>query len=191
MPRLLQKKKQMKFDELLSVIEEGSAIRKYSCLMLDCSFLKEEIIDIQDAICPCEVYDDEPGRGLETEPHITVMYGIDGGYKPYEVYHAIDLAPVDFKIKSLSLFENEKFDVLKFDIISKDLHDLHNQVDENLDCCGNSYPNYHPHMTVAYLKPGTGKYYTKLENDLTNKKFRSDIFIFSDPNSDKVIWKAR
>lgn len=178
----------MKFNDLISVIEEGSAIRSYSCLMLDASFLSPEIEFIHEAICPCDVYDDEPGHGLERETHITVMYGIDDCYKPHEVYEAIDLYPVEFKVKKLSLFENEKFDVLKFDITSPDLHDIHYQIDEKLDCSGNKFPKYHPHMTVAYLKPGTGKYYLDLKTYINNKKYESGRFIFSNSYSEKVVW---
>lgn len=178
----------MNFSELYRIIEEGDAIRSYSCLMLDLSFLQDEVYDIHEAICPCDVYDDEPGHGIEKDTHITVMYGIQGHYTPYEVYNALELFPIKFKIKGISLFENSKFDVVKFDIISKDLHDLHNQINDKLDCSGNSYPNYHPHCTIFYAKKGTGKYYVDLESDIIGKTFTSNKFIFSNPLSEKVHW---
>jgi hypothetical protein len=178
----------MKLDELYKIIEEGSAIRSWSCLMLDMSFLSEEMTELHEAICPCDVYDDEPGHGIELETHGTVIYGIDPSYKPHDVYNAINLRPCRFKFKGISLFENEKFDVVKFDILSKDLHDLHQEVKTELDCPGNSYPNYQPHTTIFYAKKGTGKYYTNLETDLIGKSFTSNKFIFSNPYSEKVIW---
>jgi hypothetical protein len=177
----------MKFNELYKLVEEGSAARKYSCLMLDLSEWTSEVEELHESICPCEVYDDEPGHGLEKEFHVTVKYGIHDHYTPQDIYTNLDLVPVKFKFKGISLFQNDRFDVLKFDIMSKDLHDLNSQVSDTFECT-DSFPNYHPHATIAYLKPGTGKYYTDLECDLIGKTFTSNRFIFSNPNSEKVFW---
>lgn len=174
----------MKFKQLYDFISEGSAIHSYACLMLDLSFISNEIKEIQNQICPCEIYDLEPGHGLETEPHITVLYGLHVQQaKP--ITDKIDLRPIKFKIKNLSLFENDKFDVLKFGIESKDLHLLNKEVCENFEHT-NNYPDYKPHCTVAYLMPGTGRYYTKLKSELLGEEFTSNRFIFSNKYSDKV-----
>jgi hypothetical protein len=100
--------------------------------MLDLSDLSNEIKKIQESICPCEIYDLEPGHGLETEPHITVLYGLHV-QQAKSIVNKIDLRPVSFKIKNISLFENDKFDVLKFGIESKDLHELNKEVCENFE----------------------------------------------------------
>jgi len=178
----------MKLDELINILEEGSAIRKYSCLMLDLSEWSEEVTEMQEQICPCDVYDDEPGHGIETETHVTACYGIDAEYTPMDVYNAAELYPVKFRFKGISLFENEKFDVVKFDILSKDLHDIHNHIVDTLDCPGNSFPVYHPHCTIFYARKGTGHFYTDMECDLIGKTFTSNRFIFSNPFSEKVHW---
>lgn len=180
----------MKFDDLYKLITEGSAVRSYSCLMLDLSMFSEEMDILHESICPCDIYDDEPGHGLEKEVHTTVMYGIDPRYRPEEVYNSIGLMEISLKLKGLSLFENEKFDVLKFDVASKDLHDLHNEVSENINCPGNKYPKYHPHVTVSYLKPGTGKYYIKTKSDIIGERVTANRFIFSNQYSEKVYWNV-
>lgn len=177
----------MNFNQLYNILEEGSAPRTYSCLMVDLSSLQSQVNELHEAICPCDVYDDTPGHGLETEFHCTVKYGIHSYYKPYDVYSQIDIVPVTLKFKGLSLFENEKYDVLKFDILSKDLVSLNSEVSNKLDCT-DTYPVYHPHATVAYLRPGTGKFYTDLENEITGITITATRFIFSNPNSEKVFW---
>lgn len=177
----------MNFQDIFKLVSEGSAPRSYGCLMVDLSILQEYVDELHEAICPCDVYDDEPGHGLEKEFHCTVKYGIHSEYKPYDIYHKIDLEPVTLKFKKLSLFENEKYDVLKFDIISKDLVKLNSQVSSKFHCT-DSYPTYHPHATVAYLRPGTGKHYLDLENEITGSTLMAARFIYSNPNSEKVFW---
>jgi len=176
----------MNFDSLFKLLCEGTAPRSYSCLMLDCPSIYSYIKDIHDVIDPADVYDSEAGHSLEKETHITVKYGIHT-CDVSEVFTKIKLIPVTYKIKGLSLFQNDKFDVLKFDIESKDLHKLNKQVCDNLDTT-DKFPTYSPHCTVGYLKCGTGKYYTKIKSDVIGKTFTSNRFIFSDKNSNKV-WK--
>lgn len=178
----------MKFTQLFDFITENSAVRSYSCLMLDLSFLQQEMIKLQNEICPCEIYDLEPGHGLETEPHITILYGIHE-QKSKPIIDKINLRPVTFKISNISLFENEKYDVLKFGVSGKDLHALNKEVCDNCEYT-NNYPDYKPHCTIAYLMPGTGRSYTSLKNDLVGKEFVSNKFIFSNAYGDKVYIKA-
>lgn len=174
----------MTFNNLYSLILENSASRSYSCLMLDLSFLLDEFVEIQDEICPCEVFDDKPGTGFEKEPHITVCYGLMTD-KVIDVTDKIYLFPVKFQIGKLSLFENDNYDVLKFDIISSDLEDLNKEINTKF-IVHNDYGKYKCHSTVAYIKKGYGKFYLKIKNKLTNRKFISNKFIFSNRNSEKV-----
>lgn len=178
----------MRFTELYDFITENSAQREYSCLMLDLSFLKSQFETFQKEICPCEVYDLEPGHGLEHEPHITILYGLHvQQLKP--IKNKIEFGPVKFKIKDISLFENEKFDVLKFGIESKDLHSLNKQVVANFEHT-NKFPDYKPHSTIAYLMPGTGHYYKNIKNELVGKSFETNKFIFSNKYGDKVFFSC-
>jgi len=174
----------MKFLEFVKLIQEGSAIRSYSCLMLDCQDLYSDIAKIHEQIASEDVYDDEPGHGCEHEIHITVKYGIHLT-KPSEALSEVSLFPIRYKIKGISLFENENFDVLKFDIQSTDLRKLNKQVCEKLECT-DKFPVYSPHMTCAYIKPGIGKKYINLKSHIIGSSFVSNRFIFSNPNSEKV-----
>lgn len=168
------------------ILSENSAPRSYSCLMLDCSDLKKELKTIQSLIDEEDIYDEEEGHGLENDPHVTVLYGIHE-QDPDAVKDQLELIPVVYELTKLSLFENEKYDVLKCSVESKDLHKLNKQCTENLEYT-NSYPDYIPHMTVAYLLPGTGKKYLKIDSPIFGEEKTSNKFIFSNKDSEKTKW---
>lgn len=173
----------MTFNSLYQLCLENAAVRSFSCLMLDLSFLTEELEKIQAEICPCDIHDTD-GHGLEKEFHTTVLYGIHET-KAAEVLPKLDLKPIKLRFGGISLFTNSEYDVLKFDINSKDLKALNKEVCEKFPHT-NNFPVYHPHATIAYLQPGAGKHYTRLKNKLQNRQFTSNKFIFSDPNGSKV-----
>lgn len=96
----------------------------------------------------------------EDQPHITIKYGL----------HSINAENVrgllrhtkhiSVTLGQLSLFELPDYDVLKFDVSSADLHHL-NHVLSTLPHT-DDFPDYHPHVTVAYLRTGTGHKYTDI-----------------------------
>jgi hypothetical protein len=156
--------------------------------MLDLGFLQNDIEKLQEKICPCEIKEGE-GLGLEDEFHCTVLYGIHES-KPYDVISKLDLKPAKFTLSGISLFKNDRYDVLKFDVTSKDLTALNKQVREKCSYTSD-YPEYHAHATIAYLEKGKGKYYTKLKSNLIGKQFTSDRYIFSNPQGEKVFHKCK
>jgi len=164
---------------------ENDKKRSYSCLMLDCGILKDDIEKIQTRIQKSDIYD-QTGYGLETEPHITVLYGIHTA-DPETVASSVDCRVVSYSLTGLSLFENSEFDVLKCTVVSDDLHALNKQCTDCLDYT-NDYPDYKPHLTVAYLKPGTGKKYLDIDSVIFEGEKTSGDYIFSDMNSNKTHW---
>jgi 2'-5' RNA ligase len=153
--------------------------------MLDCKDFKNSLKEIQSVIKEEDLYDEE-GYGLETEPHITVLYGIHE-QDPKIVKKELDLAPVKYSLTKLSLFENEKYDVLKCSVDSKDLKKLNKQCCDRLEFT-NDYPDYIPHLTIAYLNSGKGKEYVKMKSDSFSKEYKSGKFIFSNKDSKKTNW---
>lgn len=172
----------IKFKEYY-LVKENFKKREFSCLMLDCSEFKTELKEIQSNIDEGDLYDEE-GFGMETDPHITVLYGIHE-QDPNIVKDLIELTSVEYYLDKLSLFENEDFDVLKCSVKSKDLIKLNKQVREILEYT-NDYDDYIPHLTIAYLKPGKGKIYTDKSID---RSFKSNKFTFSDKDSNKTVFK--
>ncbi|MFA5068041.1 MAG: 2'-5' RNA ligase family protein [Candidatus Izemoplasmatales bacterium] len=107
-----------------------------------------------------------PGFGLETEPHVTVLFGfLDKKQTGEEIEKVVkdfshNKSKIKLKINSISIFENPDFDVLKFDVSSEDLTKLNKLLRDKFEY-KNDYPDYKPHITIAYLKSGFGKKYTK------------------------------
>ncbi len=173
------------FEDYITLVE-NSASRSYACLMLDCYDFKDYLSGIQKQIDTDDLYTEEEGHGLELDPHITVLYGIHD-QDSESVKNQLDLGPATYVLTGLSLFENDDFDVLKCSVVSPDLKAYNKQCTENLEYT-NSYPEYIPHMTVAYLKPGTGKNYINIDCEKFNEKLTSDKYTFSTKDSKKTTW---
>jgi 2'-5' RNA ligase len=170
------------------VIEKSGDSYSYGCVMLYFNFPKMN--DIHSKIDEKDLYEEENDRtyGLEDEPHITLLYGLEKEVTPNQVKEILEnftFGPC--KLYNASLFENE-YDVLKFDVRypTKGGAFLHkcNTALRSLPY-QNDYPDYHPHMTIGYLKKGMGKKYTKMlkdqEYDLTPTHA-----VFSQPSGNKV-----
>jgi len=124
-------------------------------------------------------YDD---YGRESDPHITVKYGL-AKIKPDKLKEAVKgLGPGTAKITGLSLFDNDDADykVLKLDITSADLKKLNKAVSKNVSCPGNTFPTYHAHATLAYLKQDADETKYIKDSPLIGKTFDFDSIIFRD-----------
>lgn len=133
-------------------------------------------------------WDEEGGCGRETEPHITVLYGLTDSEPPPVL---CDLArrtrPFTVRLGPISLFENEHYDVVKFEVASRALVDLSNAI--RAACPNeNAYPVYVPHCTVAYCKKGTvaglvGVYPFEADPPISNE-FEASELVFSPAGDD-------
>jgi hypothetical protein len=139
----------------------------YNCLMLkfkipNWSSLIENMIDKED------IYDDGSGSyGIESNPHVTILYGLHENVKrtDFEKF-LVPIRHIKCKSSKISIFPGSEFDVVKFDIESNYLEKMNSEIRENCDYT-TDFPEYKSNMTIAYVKPGTGKKYVKkLRNPL-------------------------
>lgn len=152
------------------------------CVMaqLDADSLKEYL----PAIPEDELYTENDGKdfGMETEPHVTALYGLHSEeFEDSEVEEIVKkYENIDISLTDISMFENDKYDVLKFGVKSKAL----NKMNEELTKLPHStdYPDYNPHATIAYLKKGEAKKY--LEKFDEPIELTSKVVEYSKPGDD-------
>ncbi len=136
------------------------------CLMLDMNKKIGNWDDVMKIIDPADVYNDATNDyGVEKEPHITILFGFDKAITGEQMKeHLSDLRQnIKFSLLGITCFEggeNKPFDVVKFDIDSPDLVALNARVKKEIPNQV-TFPVYHPHLTIAYVKSGTGKKYVK------------------------------
>ena len=124
--------------------------------------------------------------GRETQPHITVKYGLHGN-DPAGVAKVLqNEPPITASLGKMSLFSNDDADVLKIDVDSPDLHRLNKKIADALPHT-DTHPDYQPHATIAYLKPGEGKAYAgKPIPGVTGQTVTLDHISFSGKNGEQV-----
>lgn len=136
---------------LHEILTEGAKFG-YVKLELDPSSLKE----FQDQINK----DDLDVKGFETDPHVTLLYGLHAEVTDQQVKEKLD--PITFSTvsgKNVSLFTGNQ-EVLKFDAEGAGLIEA-NEALKTLPYTSD-FPEFHPHITIAFLKKGMGQKYVDM-----------------------------
>lgn len=170
--------------KLADLLKEEKQTYDYGCAMLYFNF--PEMEKIHTLIDPVDIYTEEGDRsyGLEDEPHTTLLYGLHEGVSDQDIKNV--LGKFEFGpciIQNASTFNNEKYDVLKFDVKGDNLHEANEELKKYPYT--SNFPDYHPHMTIAYLKPGTAKKYV---DELKGQEFEltPTHAIYSKPDRDQI-----
>ncbi len=107
------------------------------------------------------IYKEGADFGREQHPHITLKYGLVQPYTEEQMRQMIrNVIPFDVRVKGVSVFESDdRYDVVKFDVESEELNRLHEMFGKlpNHD----EHPEYHPHMTLAYVRKGMGNRFAR------------------------------
>lgn len=175
-----------KFNEFIT--ENSTSTYDKGCVMLYFNFPMMD--KIHNTINPNDIYEEDGDNtyGIEDEPHVTLLYGLNPKVKLNQVKEVIkDINFGQCILHNASLFEND-YDVLKFDVKGDGLHKCNTEL-KNLPH-ENSYPTYHPHMTIAYLKKGTGKKYC---DNMKGQEYKLNPShgVFSQPDGTKNIIKLK
>lgn len=135
---------------------------------------------------PKEELNQEDG-GIETDAHITVLYGLGDGVDETMLVGVLKGQPkVDVELGELSIFSNETCDVLKVGVRGDAIHLLHNRLKNAVSAPGNLFDTYIPHLTIAYLKKGEGKKY--IGNKIfAGEKITFDTLTYSKKEGRKVM----
>jgi 2'-5' RNA ligase len=91
-------------------------------------------------------------QGLETNPHITVKYGLHTT-NANEVRAVVEqfAGPITFKLGRMKLFKSDSYHVLYVSVDSVDLVNLNKFISKELEVT-DTHDIYVPHLTIAYLK---------------------------------------
>jgi HK97 family phage portal protein len=134
--------------------------------------------ELRDAVAD----EDLAEAGRETELHITALFGIHSE-DPDEVRRVVaGFGPVHIRLGQTSCFDGAEtgkdYDVVKVDVESEDLHRLHALLAGSLDHAA-THPEYHPHVTLCYVRAGLGDRYAG-RDDALGLELLCNVLRFSD-----------
>lgn len=147
-------------------------MRDYACIMLDYE-QPEFIKELQKTIPEDEIYfgetqeqKDNNDYGIEPETHITIAYGLenDVNFEDFKK-HLFPLEDYKTILVNISVFENKLFDVLKVDARCPKAAESNKLIAKDFEL-HTDYKDFHPHVTIAYMKKGCANKYKK---DMLNK----------------------
>jgi len=173
-----------KMIKLLDLLKEEKQKFEFGCAMLYFDF--PEMSKVQNIINPEDVYTEEGDRsfGFEDEPHTTLLFGLHQEVSDEDVINVLDKFEFGTcKLFNASTFNNPQYDVFKFDVKGPNLHEANAELTKYPHTT--NFPDYHPHATIAYLKPGTGKKYVEM---LKEQEFEltPTHAVYSKPNGDQI-----
>lgn len=164
-----------KFDDFM--------VERKGCVMMAIDM--PEWSDVCSIIDPADLHSED--LGIEPNPHVTVLYGLHSFVTSQEVSDVLKgFNPPNVAFGKIGIFENEEFDVVKINVISQDLNDMHDAL-KQLPCKEN-YHEYIPHATIAYVKKGLGKKYLDHPIDFPEQLILRNA-VYSTANKEKTIIK--
>lgn len=133
---------------------------EYGCVLVDYNFTNWS--EILKSIDKNDTYEKEgKNYGLQDRPHLTLLYGLHDTVTDQEIQNCFKgFYEDDFKVEisGVSIFENPEFDVVKLGIVDNPkLQEIYSKLSELPN--SNKFPEYKPHITIGFLKPGTGHKY--------------------------------
>ncbi len=138
----------------------------------------------------------DPGKfGFESEPHVTVLYGVKNLHDIPDVTDRLtvlrDIATGrKIRLHGVSAFKNERFDVLKYSAEgpgNEFLLEMNSYMAGSVEW-ENEHPDYVPHCTIAYLRPGeSDKYIQQLNGGgLGEVEVTPKFVLYSRPDGQKT-----
>lgn len=174
--------------------EDKKATYEKGCVMLYFDIDKTYKKNILDQIKKEDLYvgskGDKDKYGIEDEDHITILYGILPDVPDNDVEEICNQFKIPkLKFTGISSFDNDDYDVLKFDIDSDDLI-RYNKMLKKLPY-ENDYPVYHAHSTICYLLKGKAKEYIELFKDIEEPTVDNFSIKYSKPDGTKKTYNIK
>lgn len=146
--------------------------------------------EITSWIDPDDVYESnlDSTYGIQKNPHVTILYGLHDNVTEEMVKSVLDNyhGEIDIEIDGIGVFEKADFDVVKFNVNPDGaLQHLFNELSKLPN--SNEYPDYKPHITIAYVKKGYGRKYIK--PDYKYRVENVDKICYSMANGKKIYFE--
>jgi len=127
------------------------APHSYGCVYLRIpSPVSDRVLRIGQSIPDTELAAD----GREQEIHVTALHGLTNP-DPEPIFNILShFRPIRLRLTSVSVFAGEEYDVLKIDVESDQLTQLHETLRDLPHYA--KFRDFRPHCTIAYLRPGLG-----------------------------------
>lgn len=154
----------------IQFINEAINGYKYGCVMIEVPVSNWN--EITSFINPEDIFEgggDGP-KGIQKNPHVTLLYGLHDDVTLEQVKSVFENfdGDINIEVNGVGVFENDKFDVVKFNVNPQgSLQYLFDELSKLPN--SNEYPEYKPHITIAYVNKGMGKKYVKDDYKYTVK----------------------
>lgn len=171
------------------LLEGKDDTHDYGCVMLYLKFKDKDWKSIQNMIADKDIYTEEGdlGYGREDSPHVTVLYGLHADIPDSTIKELIDeMKAPTISLNKIGIFENDKFDVIKFTIIGRGRKEL-GEMNAKFAKLPHTtdYPDYTPHITLAYVKAGTGKDYKQTLDNVIQPEIIEVVYSKADGSEKK------
>lgn len=146
----------------------------------------EMIQELQNMIPYEELYEEEDNDdyGIEDMCHVTLVPCLDKHMNVEELKKELmELGKYSVLISNISKFENDDYDVLKCDVGSQNLLKTNDKIRSKFPTFS-EYKDYHPHMTIAYMKKGMADKYLQ-DSIMPLLVLKPKCFIWSGSNEDE------
>jgi len=168
----------------------------YGCIMMEPNKINGWKKNHLDGIEEKDIYKPlDDSYGLEEIPHITVLYGInEDEVDPSVIVDMIEqkMKPITVEISEIDVFENEEYDVVKYNVpVTEELKKYREMFLNSFENT-QTFHGYKPHITIAYVKPGTGKKYKKILDQPLKIKLTKGVYSYhkiEKGNEDELIRK--
>ncbi len=138
-------------------------------------------------------------KGRESEPHITVKYGLhtDDAAQVRAALAKVSTGPARFMLGNITVFPAKKedapggsegADVVKVDVISggpRGLQGLNKRIAGALEHT-DPHPTYQPHITIAYVKAGEGERIARSLSPVRGMTGQADALTFSNKTGQRT-----
>jgi 2'-5' RNA ligase len=167
-------------------MDNNNILSEGHCIMVDVPNRNKILEFVQNLPNECVYEEEGKDYGKETNPHVTVMYGLSENEEK-RVKELLTKVPkrIVAELGQISKFENADtpYDVLKIEVKSPHLAKLHEMIKNNFE---NNYkwPEYNPHVTLAYVKKGTCNEHVG-SKIFEGMKFNFENFTYSNGNREQ------